>query len=107
MERLKAGEGRTDLDLIFPFNVGTTFRACNLRRSFSALLAKSALSKIRVHDLRRTAASPILNHGIPVLIASKRLGHSKPSITMDVYGHLMPNKQEEAAELLDRLINTS
>jgi hypothetical protein len=33
------------------------------------------------------------------------LGHSKASITLDIYGHLMPNKQEEAAELLDRLMN--
>jgi len=46
----------------------------------------------------------MLNHGIPVLIASKRLGHSKPSITMDVYGHLIPSKQEEAANLMDELM---
>ena len=52
-----------------------------------------------------TAASLMLNHGIPILIASRRLGHSKASITLDIYGHLMPNKQEEAAELLDRLMN--
>ncbi len=46
----------------------------------------------------------MLNHGIPVLIVSKRLGHSKPSITMDVYGHLIPSQQEEAAELMDDLL---
>jgi len=49
----------------------------------------------------------MLNHGIPVLIASKRLGHSKPSVTIDIYGHLMPSKQEEAAELMDKLISSS
>jgi len=46
----------------------------------------------------------MLNHGIPVLIVSKRLGHSKPSITLDVYGHLIPSKQEEAAQLMDDLM---
>jgi len=47
----------------------------------------------------------MLNHGIPVLIASKRLGHSKPSVTIDIYGHLMPSKQEEAAQLMDNLMS--
>jgi integrase len=47
----------------------------------------------------------MLNHGIPVLIVSKRLGHSKPSITIDVYGHVIPSKQEEAAQLMDNLIS--
>ncbi|MDQ2693759.1 MAG: hypothetical protein M3Y68_17110 [Chloroflexota bacterium] len=46
----------------------------------------------------------MLNHGIPVLIVSKRLGHSKPSITLDVYGHLIPSRQEEAAQLMDSLM---
>jgi integrase len=65
----------------------------------------SGLPKIRFHDLRHTAASLMLNHGIPVLIVSKRLGHSKPSITIDVYGHLIPSQQEEAARLMDSLMS--
>jgi len=47
----------------------------------------------------------MLNNGIPVLIASRRLGHAKPSITLDVYGHLIPSKQEEAAALMDELMS--
>jgi integrase len=46
----------------------------------------------------------MLNHAIPVLIVSKRLGHSKASITIDVYGHLIPSRQEEAAQLMDNLM---
>ena len=46
----------------------------------------------------------MLNYGIPLLIVSRRLGHSKPSITLDVYGHLTPSRQEEAAELMDGLL---
>jgi integrase len=46
----------------------------------------------------------MFNHGIPVLIVFKRLGHSKPSITLDVYGHLIPSRQEEAAQLMDSLM---
>jgi integrase len=47
----------------------------------------------------------MLNHGIPLLIVSQRLGHSRPRITLDVYGHLIPSKQEEAAELMDDLLS--
>ncbi len=97
--------GWEDFDLIFPSRVGTPITASNIRRGFRKLLKKSRLPQIRFHDLRHTAASLMLNHGIPVLIASKRLGHSKPSVTIDIYGHLMPSKQEEAAELMDDLIS--
>ena len=53
------------------------------------------------------AALIMLNYGILVIIVSKRLGHAKASITMDVYGHIIPSKQEEAAILMDRLMVAS
>jgi integrase len=46
----------------------------------------------------------MLNHGIPPLIASKRLGHKRVSITLDTYGHLFSEMQNEAADLLDGLV---
>jgi integrase len=98
------GQDWTNLDLVFPSGVGTPLTASNIRRDFRQLLAASRLPKIRFHDLPHTAASLMLNHGIPVLIVSKRLGHSKPSITLDVYGHLIPSRQEEAAQLMDNLM---
>lgn len=103
--RLAAGDKWVELDLVFPSEIGTPVTGSNIRRAFRKLLASSGLPKIRFHDLRHTAASLMLNHGIPVLIVSQRLGHSKASITLDVYGHIMPNKQEEAAQLLDNLIS--
>lgn len=98
------GQDWTNLDLVFPSGAGTPLTASNIRKDFRKLLAVSGLHKIRFHDLRHTAASLMLNHGIPVLIVSKRLGHSKPSITLDVYGHLIPSRQEEAAQLMDDLM---
>jgi integrase len=64
----------------------------------------AGLPEIRFHDLRHTAASLMLNHGIPILIVSQRLGHSKPSITLDIYGHLIPGMQEQVADVMDELI---
>jgi hypothetical protein len=45
-----------------------------------------------------------INHDTPVIVMSKMLGHVKPSITLDVYGHLLPNMQIEAAVKIDVLI---
>jgi len=36
----------------------------------------------------------MLNHGIPGIVVSRRLGHAKPSITLDIYSHLLPGMQE-------------
>lgn len=52
----------------------------------------------------RTAASLMLNNGVDVLVASQRLGHAHPSITLDVYGHLMPSMQNEVAEVIETLV---
>jgi integrase len=46
----------------------------------------------------------MINHGIPVIIVSRRLSHARTSITMDVYGHLLPNMQDEAEQLIDELV---
>jgi integrase len=47
----------------------------------------------------------MLNNGIPVIVVSRRLGHAQPSITLDVYGHLIPSKQQKAAEKMDGLLS--
>jgi integrase len=78
----------------------------NILRLFKNLIKDAGLPEIRFHDLRHTAASLMLQTGIPLLIVSKRLGHAKPSITLDIYGHFMPSLQEKAAEIMDELIIT-
>jgi integrase len=103
-KRKNSKEKWPELDLIFPTRVGTPIVSQNLRRGFRKVLKVSGLPKIRFHDLRHTAASMMLNYGISVLAVSRRLGHSKPSITLDVYGHLIPSKEEEAATLMDELL---
>ncbi|MHB8933586.1 MAG: hypothetical protein ACYC6H_08985 [Bellilinea sp.] len=52
----------------------------------------------------RTAASLMMNHQVPILVASRRLGHSKPSVTLDIYSHLYQESQNDVAILLDELV---
>ncbi len=58
----------------------------------------------RFYDLRHTSASLMLNNGVDILVASRRLGHSKPSVTLDVYGHLLVSSQNEVADKIDKPI---
>ena len=99
-----AGEQWQEQDLVFPSTIGTFMNRSNLFRLFKQLLKDASLSEIRFHDLRHTAASLMLNNGIPAIVVSRRLGHAQPSITLNVYGHLIPGKQQEAASLMDQLM---
>ncbi len=73
-------------------------------REFYAVLEKAGLPRIRFHDLRHTAASVMLNRGVPVIVVSKMLGHSKPSATLDIYGHLYTEMQDGAAQVMEDLV---
>ena len=103
-ERIKAGEKWRENGLIFTNAEGGPLDPRNLLRDFKRLLLHAGLPLIRFHDRRHTAASLMLNHNIPVLVVSRMLGHARPSITLDVYGHLMPSMQAEAAEKVDALL---
>jgi len=100
-----AGDNWQDQDLIFTSKIGTPTDRDNLRKQFKKLLRKAGLPDIRFHDLRHTAASLMLNSGVPVIVVSKRLGHARPSITLDIYGHLIPSKQQEAAAIMDEILS--
>ncbi len=58
---------------------------------------KASLPKIRFHDLRLTAASLILQESILPKIVQERQGHSRISLTLDSYSHVIPAMQKEAA----------
>lgn len=103
-DRKETGEAWKDYDLVFPSVVGSPQNPTNVVRSFKLLISALGLPKIRFHDLRHTAASLMLNNGVDVLVVSRRLGHSKPSVTLDIYGHLISRSQERASELIEELI---
>jgi integrase len=74
------------------------------RKDFTIVLKQPVLPVIRFHDLRHSAASQMLNHGIPVLVVSRILGHANPSITLNTYGHLYTESVGVAAKLMDELV---
>lgn len=64
---------------------------------------KSGVKKIRVHDIRHSHASLLIEQGFPPLLISERLGHEKIQTTLQTYSHLYPNKHSQVADKLQEL----
>ena len=67
-------------------------------------LARSAGLTVRLHDLRHTAATLALAAGVPIRDVADALGHSSPSVTLNVYGHAIPEGPSRVAEALDKAL---
>ena len=105
-ERLRLGFTWEDNDLAFPNQVGRPLEKRNLlRRSFWRLLEKAGLPHMRFHDLRHSAATLLLAQGVHPKVVQERLGHSTITVTMDIYSHVMPTLQREAAAILDAVLS--
>jgi integrase len=103
-QRQAAGEQWRDHDLIVCTASGTPINPNNVTRSYNRLVILSGVPRIRVHDLRHTAATMLLRAGVPVKIVSERLGHATVSITLDIYSHVLPDMQDEAASAMSAVL---
>lgn len=102
-ELLVLGIPLTDETFVVAQADGRPLQPRSLTHQWHLLLAKNkALPRIRFHDLRHAHATHMLSSGVHPKIASERLGHSKVGITMDLYSHVMPGMQEDAAARVDR-----
>jgi integrase len=75
--------------LVFSTVEGQLLSPDNLSRDWRRVSAAKKLPRVSFHALRHTHASLLINAGIDILTISRRLGHSKPSVTLDTYGHLI------------------
>ena len=63
----------------------------------------TGVKKIRIHDVRHSHASLLINQGCDALMLADRLGHEKVSTTLNTYSHLFPHKQQELVHSLESL----
>ncbi len=76
-----------------------------VQEAFKPALVRAGLGKeTRLYDLRHTHATLLLLAGVHPKVVSERLGHASVAITLDVYSHVLPNMQQEAAERLDAML---
>ena len=79
----------------------------SLTHAFEVFLRKQGLPRVRLHDLRHSHATHMLASGVHPKIAQERLGHSSVAITLDLYSHVLPGLQADAAARIDDVVRTA
>ena len=69
-------------------------------REYAQSIEAAGVKRIKFHGMRHTCATLLLQAGTPVHVVSERLGHSKVAMTMEVYAHVLPDMQTDAAATL-------
>lgn len=91
-------------DLVFPNMRYSSFAPPSLTKRWQTILrVELQIPYKSIHALRHTYATRCLEEGIPVNTVSKLLGHSKPSITMDIYQSVLPDLKKQAIEKIEHL----
>lgn len=88
--------GVQDEDRLFPIT------KYYLEHEMERGIKRSGVKRIRIHDLRHSHASMLVEMGFSPLEIAERLGHEKIETTLNTYSHLYPNKQEQLADKLDK-----
>jgi integrase len=94
-------------DLVFTTQLGTAIDPRNVNRWLNELCARAGVRRIRPHDLRHTCASLLLAQGVPARVVMDILGHSQIAVTLDIYTHVLPAMQDDAAERLDSALDVA
>jgi integrase len=67
-------------------------------------LAKAGIRRIRLHDLRHTFGSLLIQNGASIVYVKEQMGHSSLQVTVDIYGHLIPGANVCFVDRLDAVL---
>lgn len=106
------GPYKNELGLVFSNSFGKPLSTTNfLHRAFYPMLNAAKIArdgqKINMHTLRHTHASQLLAMGVNPMAVAQRLGHSSPSVTLNIYAHLLPQVVNDAEKALNALYGNS
>ena len=104
-ERALAGRRWKDTGFVFTTGIGTPLEPRNIERAFSEIRTIGGLRRIRIHDLRHTAATILLAQGVHPRVVMELLGHSQIAITMNTYSHVVPALRKDAADQMELALN--
>ncbi len=88
---------RTECERIFPFTSN------KLVYRMKVTCRKTGVKRIRIHDLRHSHASLLIEMNVTPLLICERLGHEKVETTLNIYSHLYPNKQKQLSSKLESI----
>jgi integrase len=105
-KKLKAGALWGDSGLVFTNELGGPLDADAVYDSYKRFLEANGLPDIRLHDLRHTAATLMLQNGVSIKTVQETLGHATAAFTLDVYGHVTEQMKREAADKMEGYIQS-
>ena len=96
----------SEIDLVFGHPDGSPRTPSTVTQQFRRTARRAGFSDVRLHDLRHTHASLMLQQGTDMKTTSTRLGHASIAFTMDTYAHLLPGMQQSAMEKFEKALNS-
>ena len=96
--RVEASEWCNEWHLVFTGDLGRHLEPVRITHAFRVAVRDAPVPRIRLHDLRHTHATLLLQAGVPVKVVSERLGHAQISLTLDIYAHVLPAMDADAAD---------
>ena len=100
-ELLRLGVRISDDTFVVAQVDGNPLQPRSITHEWVRLISRAALPRIRFHDLRHAHATHLLASGVHPKVASERLGHSQVGITLNLYSHVLPGMQADAASRVD------
>ena len=104
MDMFKYGAGFQNLDFVIHQEDGAPYKPDSMTQKWERFLEDSGLPKIRLHDLRHSNATALIQAGVNPRVVQQRLGHSDVNITLNTYTHVLPEMDVDAAEKLDSIM---
>ena len=98
------GDAWKDPEWLFSTWNGYIMHPDTVTSTFKEFIKKHNLPDIRLHDMRHTAATMLINAGLNVRAVASRLGHANPNVTLTVYSHALKSADRQAADIMENLI---
>jgi integrase len=92
------------VDLVFKTTSGQPINSDSLARQLKLIVGLAGLPRIRLYDLRHSAATIALAAGVSPKVVSEQLGHASTAFTLDTYAHVLPHMQDEAAARIEAVL---
>ncbi len=105
-QRLALGPAWHENGLVFASPIGTPIDPRNLTRKYHSITEAAGLGRRRFHALRHSAATLMLENGVPLEVISRTLGHAGLAITADVYAKVSRGLQRQAADAMEAALRS-
>ena len=103
-DREEYGIGYQDLNFVIRQKDGSPMTPDAMTRKWKRFIHANNLPDIRLHDLRHSNATALIQAGVNPRVVQQRLGHADVSVTLNTYTHVLPEMDMEAATKLDNIV---